>query len=71
MIFCDLDGLKIVNDTYGHLAGDRVLRAVSNAIRNWSGRGFTCWRLGGDEFVIALPNISEAEVLVLAANLRK
>ena len=71
VIFCDLDGLKIVNDTYGHLAGDRVLRAVSNAIRNWSDRGFTCWRLGGDEFVIALPNISEEEGLVLAANLRK
>jgi diguanylate cyclase (GGDEF)-like protein len=71
VIVGDLDNLKQVNDVHGHQAGDHVLQAVSDAIRVWAGTGYTCWRLGGDEFVVALPNVAEAEGLVLAANLRK
>jgi diguanylate cyclase (GGDEF)-like protein len=71
VIVGDLDNLKQVNDAYGHQAGDRVLRAVSDAIRVWAGPNYTCWRLGGDEFVVALPNVDSAESLVLASNLHK
>jgi diguanylate cyclase (GGDEF)-like protein len=71
VIFGDLDNLKPVNDTYGHEAGDRVLQAVGNAIRNWAGKSFICWRLGGDEFVVALPGIGEDEAEGQAAYLRK
>jgi diguanylate cyclase (GGDEF)-like protein len=71
LIVGDLDDFKQVNDAHGHQAGDRVLRAVGNAIRLWAGAEYTCWRLGGDEFVVALPNVTEAEGLALAADLRK
>jgi diguanylate cyclase (GGDEF)-like protein len=61
VIVGDLDNLKPINDTYGHLAGDRVLKSVSLAIRTWAGPDYTCWRMGGDEFVVALPGIDEKE----------
>ncbi|MPZ49149.1 MAG: diguanylate cyclase [Dehalococcoidia bacterium] len=71
VIFGDLDSLKPVNDTYGHEAGDSVLRAVGDAIHEWAGNKYTCWRLGGDEFVVALPDTGEDEALIQAAHLGK
>jgi diguanylate cyclase (GGDEF)-like protein len=71
VIFGDLDNLKPVNDTYGHEAGDRVLRAVGEAILGWAGTSFFCWRLGGDEFVVALPRCGEDQAPAMAAELQK
>ena len=71
VIVGDLDELKLVNDAYGHQAGDRVLRAVAETMRGWAGASYVCWRLGGDEFVVALPNVDEPQGLVVAASLRK
>jgi diguanylate cyclase (GGDEF)-like protein len=71
IIFCDLDNLKQINDTYGHDAGDAVLRAVAAAIRVWSGATYACWRLGGDEFVIALPNVDATDAMIRGEKLRK
>jgi diguanylate cyclase (GGDEF)-like protein len=52
----DIDFFKKVNDTYGHLAGDEVLRAVTERIQS-SLRDFdTVGRYGGEEFLIILPN---------------
>ena len=73
VVFCDLDNLKGVNDTYGHEAGDRMLRAVGEALHAWAGQRGICWRLstGGDEFVIALPSETGHAVQARTELLRK
>jgi diguanylate cyclase (GGDEF)-like protein len=52
--FVDVVGLKIVNDTYGHAAGDRLLRNVVTALRKWLRSYDLVIRYGGDEFVCVL-----------------
>lgn len=52
MMFLDLDGFKTVNDTFGHRAGDQLLREVSNRLRACVPSSHVLARLGGDEFVI-------------------
>ncbi len=53
LLYLDLDGFKAVNDTMGHPAGDAVLVAVSERLRQCTGDGALVSRFGGDEFVIA------------------
>ena len=52
VIFIDVDGLKIINDTYGHSEGDFTIKAVSETIELSCGSMDVCGRIGGDEFVI-------------------
>lgn len=59
--FLDVDRLKDVNDRQGHLAGDRVLRLVGEALRRGLREYDVVLRFGGDEFVCALPSTSVAE----------
>lgn len=54
--FVDVDGLKLVNDTRGHLAGDSLLRAVAGSLRRCLRTYDLIMRFGGDEFVCALSN---------------
>jgi diguanylate cyclase (GGDEF)-like protein len=54
--FVDVDGLKRVNDTMGHLAGDSLLVAVAESLRQCLRSYDLIMRFGGDEFVCALPN---------------
>jgi len=51
VIFVDLDGLKHINDTYGHSAGDEAIQAVADMLRHCSRSGDIVARMGGDEFV--------------------
>jgi diguanylate cyclase (GGDEF)-like protein len=66
----DIDHFKVINDTYGHLAGDTVLRAVSDAIRDHLRGSDVAGRFGGEEFVVLLPHAGEAEALAIAERLR-
>ena len=52
MILMDVNGLKYANDTFGHQAGDALIIAAANAIKNAYGTNGHCFRIGGDEFVV-------------------
>ncbi|MFI7540465.1 GGDEF domain-containing protein [Actinoplanes sp. NPDC049599] len=54
LLTIDLDHFKAINDTFGHAEGDRVLRAVADALRRVAGDSGVAARLGGDEFVLLL-----------------
>lgn len=62
LLFIDLDRFKAVNDTLGHSAGDRLLRATAGRLRDAVAGGATIARLGGDEFAIMLPDASARRV---------
>jgi diguanylate cyclase (GGDEF)-like protein len=53
VLFLDLDSFKLVNDTWGHHVGDRVLRAATDRLRGVAGPNDVVARIGGDEFVLA------------------
>lgn len=66
----DLDHFKAVNDTYGHLVGDRVLQAVVQASRQVLREGDVLLRYGGEEFLIVLPGAGRDDLAVMAERVR-
>ena len=62
----DLDGLKQINDSKGHPAGDAHIKSVTQCLRNVIGRDGTIYRTGGDEFMVILPNKRNWDALLLA-----
>lgn len=71
VLMVDLDGLKELNDTFGHRTGDRALAAVAAIIRENVRRIDTAARLGGDEFVVLLPETDREGALVVAGKVRQ
>ncbi|MBN1528711.1 MAG: EAL domain-containing protein [Thermoleophilaceae bacterium] len=70
VLFIDLDRLKLVNDSYGHAAGDEVIRAAARRLDQSLRPGDTVGRFAGDEFVVVCENVDgEADVLRLAERL--
>ncbi len=66
-LFIDLDGLKTLNDSYGHQVGDRAIQLVAGALQGAARTSDVVGRIGGDEFLIAgAVNVPGAEVLALA-----
>jgi len=70
LILCDLDKFKIINDTYGHAAGDAALQAVSEALKSSLRKTDILGRHGGDEFMIILPETSLDGAKLLAEKVR-
>jgi diguanylate cyclase (GGDEF)-like protein/putative nucleotidyltransferase with HDIG domain len=62
VMVCDLDGFKQINDCYGHLAGDKVLKQFAGALTALCREYDYTARMGGDEFVIVAPNMSPEAV---------
>ncbi|WP_169514612.1 GGDEF domain-containing protein [Actinokineospora enzanensis] len=67
----DLDYFKQVNDTWGHPAGDAVLRAVGKVLRETTRQGDVVGRFGGEEFVLLLPDTDAAGAVQVAERIRQ
>ncbi len=71
LLFIDLDRFKYINDTAGHIAGDRLLVEVSERLKSRL-RGSDCLaRMGGDEFAVLLTNVGSSDLMSLADGFRK
>ncbi len=72
VLYVDLDGFKLVNDSLGHLVGDQFLVAISERLQSQLRPGDALARLGGDEFAVLIENfISAEEVCLIAERLQK
>ena len=70
LMFGDIDHFKAINDRYGHLAGDEVIRELAAILQSILGETTTICRLGGDEFIAALVNSTDEQTLELAEKVR-
>jgi len=70
IIMCDVDGLKLVNDTLGHDAGDTLLVNAAKVIKQCFREGDTVARIGGDEFAVLLTDVDTAAVEVACKRIR-
>ena len=70
LLMIDLDGLKAVNDSYGHHRGDEVLRLLGGVIRHSIRLVDTAYRYGGDEFLVLLPETDFVGAFVVAEKIR-
>jgi diguanylate cyclase (GGDEF)-like protein len=71
VLLLDLDGLKAINDTYGHLVGSRALCRVADILRFHCRAIDTAARYGGDEFALILPEAREDEAERVAVRIRE
>jgi diguanylate cyclase (GGDEF)-like protein len=72
VMFVDLDNFKTINDTYGHSAGDAILRAVAARLKQSTRSEDTVSRHGGDEFVYLVTQLhNQQDIAIIAAKIRK
>ena len=70
LLVLDIDHFKKVNDTYGHMAGDAVLCATANVVKNSVPSQYLFARVGGEEFAVLCPNTSLAQAKACAERIR-
>jgi two-component system, cell cycle response regulator len=71
VMVADLDGLKKINDSLGHLTGDELIKAAANILRQTVRTGDIITRLGGDEFALIFPNTDNQTAITIAERIRK
>ncbi len=70
VLLCDIDDLREINNTHGHLEGDAALVALADAFRTELRSYDLCARFGGDEFVVVLPETSQEDALHVAERIQ-
>lgn len=70
VIVLDVDHFKRVNDTYGHVAGDQVLKTLANTLKASARKSDLCYRNGGEEFLVILDNSTVEQTQVIAERFR-
>jgi len=70
VIMLDMDGFKLINDTYGHPAGDEVLRHIATALRATCGGDAMIGRCGGDEFMVVLPGLTSDNACAIVEGIK-
>ncbi|MFW5906092.1 MAG: diguanylate cyclase, partial [Desulfobia sp.] len=70
IVVCDLDGLKFINDTLGHQAGDELLKHTADILRNTFRSSDIIARVGGDEFAVLVPNADRSILERMVRRLR-
>ena len=70
-VMADLDHFKSINDTYGHDAGDTVLRRFAEILKSNTRRSNICGRLGGEEFLVIITHVEKANVAIAIERIRK
>jgi diguanylate cyclase (GGDEF)-like protein/PAS domain S-box-containing protein len=71
VLLIDVDNFKTVNDTYGHMAGDDLLKGIAGLLKHRMRHTDTLARVGGDEFAVLLPQTNAEQATVLAADFVK
>jgi len=71
LLMIDIDHFKRVNDTHGHLVGDRVIRFVASTLKRLVKGKDTAARFGGEEFALVLPDTPSSGAMALAENIRR
>ncbi|MEH6557672.1 MAG: diguanylate cyclase [Oceanicoccus sp.] len=71
MAICDIDHFKRVNDTYGHLAGDKVLRIIAKTLSTRLRKTDFIARFGGEEFILLLPETTAEQALTVVEGVRE
>jgi len=71
VIMMDIDNFRLFNETYGHAAGDRVLKLVADTIGTMSRKGDIVGRYGGDKFVLIAPRTNRRRAKVVAERIRR
>ncbi|NLI92753.1 MAG: diguanylate cyclase [Peptococcaceae bacterium] len=71
LIFCDINGLKLVNDTLGHKKGDQVLKKIAALLIDNSRKSDIVVRWGGDEFIVILPCASKHQAYEITSRFRE
>ncbi len=70
LLMLDIDNFKHINDTYGHLIGDQILRELSNEISQTVRKIDIPARYGGEEFIVILPETTKEDAVIIAERLR-
>ena len=71
LLLLDIDDFKVINDTYGHIAGDKVLIYMSNILKRTLREGDKIFRYGGEEFVIILNRVEDTQCRKITSRLRE
>ncbi|MEQ8175237.1 MAG: HD domain-containing phosphohydrolase [Syntrophomonadaceae bacterium] len=71
LILCDIDGLKIINDSFGHNTGDKLLKTAATILQKCISEKDTLARIGGDEFVIIMPTCTSTSASDIVCRIRR